>query len=169
MTRLIGAAVILCASGVFGYLLASQYKNELVYLHKLQRGLNYMLCDISYHITPLSDLLREAGQIMENSAGSALITLSGFLEENRFENGSQAMSAALERHGQIPSRCKKLLQLLGQSLGEFDLDGQVTQIQLVLESSRQELDEMEQQKQVRIRNYQTLSLCAGAALVILLL
>jgi hypothetical protein len=60
-----------------------------------------------------------------------------------------------------------VLRELGQSLGRFDLNGQLLGIAAVRNTCRSKLQQFEKNKEVRLRSYQTLGLCAGAALAIL--
>jgi hypothetical protein len=52
-------------------------------------------------------------------------------------------------------------------MGRFDLEGQLNGLEAVRTRCRDWLDELISGREVRLRNYQTLGLCAGAALVIL--
>ena len=58
-------------------------------------------------------------------------------------------------------------QQLGKSLGRFDLNGQLQGIEQVRAHCRRELSSLENGRDQRIRGYQTLGVCAGAALAIL--
>ena len=70
---------------------------------------------------------------------------------------------------ELPESVGKLLKELGKTLGRFDLPGQLRGIEGVRRSSRKALDQLERNRDVRLRSYQTLGLCAGAALAILLI
>ena len=58
---------------------------------------------------------------------------------------------------------------LGASLGRFDLQGQLQGIESVRAQCRKDLAELEDNRDQRLRSYQTLGLCAGCALAILFL
>ena len=64
---------------------------------------------------------------------------------------------------------KELLLELGRSLGNFDLNGQLRGIEAVRRQALEALQNSVKDRDQRIRSYQTLGLCAGAALAILLL
>jgi hypothetical protein len=78
------------------------------------------------------------------------------------------MNAAVHRTDQSPL-LKKLLLDLGRTLGHFDLDGQIQGIEAVRQEAVASLDKLTKDKEARLRSYQTLGLCAGAALAILLM
>ena len=60
-----------------------------------------------------------------------------------------------------------ILSELGESLGRFDLPGQLKGLEAVRRKCLMELEALGRNRTERLRCYQTLGLCAGAALVIL--
>ena len=75
---------------------------------------------------------------------------------------------ALKETTALPSSASAQIQALGQTLGRFDLMGQITSLERCKQSCLCELEVMEHQQSQRLRSYQTLGFCAGAALAILL-
>jgi hypothetical protein len=78
------------------------------------------------------------------------------------------MDQALSTAGELPSRTRDNLLLLGRSMGRFDLPGQLSALESVRSSCRRDLAQFTDSRDTRLRNYKTLGLCAGASLVILL-
>lgn len=78
------------------------------------------------------------------------------------------MSAAVSASC-LTSDTKRLLLVLGRTLGRFDLEGQLKGIDGISREAAAELDRLTKNQDARLRSYQTLGLCAGAALAILLL
>ena len=79
------------------------------------------------------------------------------------------MRSALTRVPDIPSGTRRALSELGTTLGRFDLAGQLKGLETVRGECRRELEQMNVNKDVRLRSYQTLGFCAGAAVAILLI
>ena len=77
------------------------------------------------------------------------------------------MRAAMEKCHDLPACLRRPLRQLGQTLGCFDLPGQLQGLKSVQEICRREQARLEQNRDARLRSYQTLGLGAGAALVIL--
>jgi hypothetical protein len=69
----------------------------------------------------------------------------------------------------IPQRLRRILDIFSESLGCYDLDGQLLQIAAVRQESILLLEQMQTEGKERIRNDQTLGICAGAGLAILFL
>ena len=79
---------------------------------------------------------------------------------------SGTMNQLLSRQD-LPRRVRRNLRQLGMSLGRFDLEGQLQGLEAVRRQCRQDLAALEENSGQRLRNYQTLALCAGAGLAIL--
>ena len=59
--------------------------------------------------------------------------------------------------------------LLGRSLDRFDLAGQLKGIAATRSACRREVGALLENRDLRLRSYKTLGLCAGAALAVLLI
>jgi len=73
----------------------------------------------------------------------------------------------MQQYSNPPPQTAYHLDLLGSSLGRFDLKGQLSGLESVRNTCRKTLEEMNRNRDNRLRSYQTLGLCCGAALVIL--
>ena len=155
--KIIGAIFIVAACGGFGFQIASTYL----------RGLDYMECDLQYRLTPLPDLCRQAASQCNGSISRLLMNLSAELDEQISPNVSSCMAAVLSKGETLPQYIYDLLMMLGNSMGRFDLAGQLKGLDGVRGECRRHLEALAQNKEVRLRSYKTLGLCAGAALVIL--
>jgi stage III sporulation protein AB len=77
------------------------------------------------------------------------------------------MITAIKKQTRLPEKLSQCLLQLGDSLGRFDLSGQLQGLGSVKKRAEFELEQLRRNQDVRLRSYQTLGLCAGAALVIL--
>ena len=164
--QIIGAICVIAACGCFGFLLAAHYIQHIRLVRQLIWALDYMECELQYRNTALADLCREAswqctGQIR------VLLRLSEELEAQVFPDVSICMASALARSGNFPRDIQQILHKLGQILGKFDLTGQLKELDIVRKECRDVLQELLADKDTRIRSYQTLGLCTGAAIAIL--
>lgn len=165
--KVIGAVLIFAGCGSFGYKVARAHMRELNTLRQLASLLDYMGCELQYRATPLPDLCRQAAGEAEGSLQKVFLTLSHALEDRLSPNVADCMDNALQNAGDLPSKSKDALAQLGSSFGRFDIDGQLKGLEAVRQSCRTMIDELERDKDTRLRGYQTLGLCAGAALAIL--
>ena len=163
----IGALLVIAGCGGVGFTMAASYKREERCLRALVRALDYMTCELQFRLTPLPELCRAAGKECGGAAGQALTALSSELESQINPDADSCMYAVLSKLDNLPGSTAEALGLLGKSLGRFDLDGQLQGIEQVRAHCRRALGSLEAGRDQRIRGYQTLGVCAGAALAIL--
>ena len=163
----IGAVCVLAACGGFGFQIAAAQKKEEGSLRQLLRILDYIECELQYRLTPLPELCRNAAQECSGALHFLFQQLGTELEEQISPNVSSCMQAALAVTERLPKQTTEVLSLLGESLGKFDLSGQLRGLEGIRSECHRRLDALSENQDVRLRSYKTLGLCAGAALVIL--
>lgn len=167
--KLIGALLIIIACGGFGFAVAASHKKEERTLRQLLNILDYLACELQYRLTPLPQLCRQAALECSGTLNKLFTAFADELDMQLTANPELCMKAALEKYGDIPRHSYELLTVLGCSLGRFDLDGQLKDLEKVRHECISRLAKTCENKETRIRTYQTLGLCAGAALAILLI
>ena len=165
----IGAILIVGSCGGFGIGLAVQQKNEEKLLHQLAEILEEMLWELPFQLTPLPELLRHAASSKRGILPGVLLELARELDRQVLPDATSCMNAALEGMELPYPRVQNQLDRMGQSLGRFDLSGQLQGLSAVKDSVNEELRRLREGRDIRLRSYRCLCLCAGAALVILLL
>lgn len=163
----IGALLVIMGCGGVGFTMAASYRREERSLRMLLRALEYMTCELQFRLTPLPELCRQAGRECGGPAGQVLTALSKELESQISPDVDSCMYAALSKLEGVPHSTAEALGLLGKCLGRFDLNGQLQGLEQVRAHCRRELTALESGRDQRIRGYQTLGVCAGAALAIL--
>lgn len=165
----VGAVLVVVGCGGFGFSLAACQRKEEGTLWQLIAVLQYMECELQYRLTPLPELCRQAGKESGGALRDLLLNLSGELERQISPDAAGCMKEALKKSREFPQRTRNILLQLGRSLGRFDLPGQIQGLEAVRSTCQLELEALEKNRDVRLRSYQTLGLCAGAALTILFL
>jgi len=165
----IGAALTVAACGWFGYLAVNAYKRQESYLQQLSQILAYMAWELEYRLTPLPELCRKAAQQSKSPLGQFFVQLAQELDGQAAPEVAPCMSVLLSKSGDIPKLTGKALELLGESLGQYDLSGQLKGLEAVEKYCKHELEKMSYHREERLRGYQVLGLCAGTALAILLI
>lgn len=160
--------VFLCG-GYFGFSMVASHKKEEKMLRQIITAIGYMQCEIQYRLTPLPQLLGQASKQVNGTIGAVLVSLAKELESQILPDVSCCMAAILRQKTDIPGCIQEVLSFLGQCLGRFDLQGQVQELDAVNSLCRHHLVKLENNRDTRLRSYQTLGLCAGAAAAILLL
>ena len=167
--KVIGVILVLAGCGGFGFKLAAGHIKEERTLRQLIRILDYMECELQYRLTPLPSLCRQAASESDGVLRKLFYSLALQLEDQISPDVNGCMTAVLSCQKDIPRLTQKAMEILGKSLGRFDIEGQTKGIDAVRQECRINLKELTENRDVRLRKYQTLGLCAGAALAILLL
>lgn len=167
--KIIGVILVVAGCAGFGFKLASNHLKEERSLRSLIRILDYMECELQYRMTPLPDLCRQAAVESEGLLKKAFTLLANRLDDRISTNVDDCMACVLPAVGSIPPLTASALAQLGKSLGRFDIEGQLKGLEAVRQSCRQQLNGLEKDRDMRLRNYQTLGICAGAAIAILLI
>lgn len=165
----IGAMLVILGCGGFGFMMAMSHRRTESTLRQLIGALDYMECELHYRLTPLPQLCRQTAAESSGCIRTVFSELAHELEDQISPDVKSCMDAALAKAGELPLQAKKVLLTMGQTLGRFDMDGQMQGLSGARQLCRRELELLSENREVRLRNYQTLGLCAGAALAILFL
>ena len=165
----IGAILIVTGCGAVGFSMVVFDKREMDALCGLMDALAFMRNELSCRVTPLPELCRKASDICKGSICSFFRQLASELEEQMAPDVACCLTAALAKCDGIPERTRSLLERLEITLGYFGLEEQIVGLEQLLTEGESLRQQLEQNRPQRLRGYQTLALCAGAALAILFL
>ena len=165
--RILGAVLILVGCSTFGFLLSATSKRETATLKSFIESMDIMECELRYRRPPLPQL---CGYLAASQSG-IIQTYFSYLQSELLQQIQPSASAcadlALNRMSQMPKHTKVIIQQFAKFLGEFDIDGQLTGIQAVRNEAVLQLKQLSRDQDLRIKNYRTLGVCAGAAIIIL--
>ena len=167
--RWIGAVLVLSACGYFGFYMAASHKKDENTLLQIVSAIEYMECELQFRMTPLPQLLKQAAGQISGIAHNVFSALAAELECQISADVACCMETVLQKQCGIPKCADEVLRMLGRGLGKFELQGQLKELESVRTVCERFLAELENNRDVKLRSYQTLGLCAGAALAILLL
>lgn len=162
-----GASLIILGCGSFGFSLAAGKRKEEQILKQLLLVLNYLECELQYHLTPLPQLCCQVSGKTVGTVKEVFLKLAEELESHSFSDVAGCMESALFFNVDIPFFIREILYELGRTLGSFDLPGQIQSLHRIQETCEWELSRFRKNREERLRSYQTLGVCAGAALVII--
>lgn len=163
----IGAMLIICSCGLVGFKISKAYRTEEQNLRQLLGALDYMVCELRYRQSALPDICFQIGNERRGCIGKLFANLSNELNARISPDVQSSLAAAAAVTGEMSRRVEEAICIMGSSLGRFDLDGQLLGLEAVRVYCQEQLNEMSKDRDTRLRSYQTLGLCAGAALAIL--
>lgn len=163
----IGAFCIVFGCGSFGVSMASNHRKQEKLLRQLICVLGFMESELQYRLTPLPQLCHQAGREINGILREVFFCLSREMDWQCAPDVRSCMSSALKKSHDLPGNIRRLLMQLGRTLGRYDLPGQLQGLQAIQAVCENELQKLGKDRDTRLRSYQTLGFCAGAAVAIL--
>ena len=167
MVRTLGAILIILSCGGFGISLAAAHKAQERAVGELMSALEFMECELQYRCPALPELCAKTAMQCKGTIRSLFKAISINLESQQSYDAESCMSAVLNMFTDLPDIVMKVCVSLAGVLGKFSLDGQMKGFRSVKTECIQTLEELQSHKDARIRSYQTVGVCAGAAVAIL--
>jgi len=165
----VGAILIVAGCSGYGFAIAAGKRREERLLLQLMGILQFMEADLKYRLTPLPELCKTAAGETKGLLRIVFMNLYRELSWQKLPDAGSCMYAAIQRSGEIPKKVRRLLVQLGHTLGRFDLPGQLDGIHAVRMRCEEALAVIRKNRDERLRSYQTLGVCAGAALAVILI
>lgn len=165
--RILGAIFIIISCGGFGFIIAANHKKEVKTLRQLIKVLEFMECELQYRLTPLPELCRRCAESTSGIIRQVFMSLESELAGQISPDAQQCLLTVLQMNRDIPKSTRDVLLLMGSTFGQFDIDGQVKSLESVRLDAQERLEKLSENQDMRLRSYQTLGLCAGAAIAIL--
>lgn len=164
--RIVGAAMVILGCGGFGFSMAAAHRREERHLRQLTDILQFAHCELQFRLTPLPELCRMVGNQGKGEVYRFFDQVGEILLQQRLPEVGDCVHEALQGNEFSPG-LRELLTAMGQILGHFDLKGQLSGLENLRRRCMTISEELSKGREDRLRSYQTLGLCAGAALVIL--
>ena len=159
--------MVIAACGGFGLMIAMTYRKELRMLRQFGMILDFMSFELQYHQLPLPQLCKRSAAEASGVLRKYFLNLSNELEDQIMPDVQHCVYAATVKSPALPKSVSHLLHMFGRQLGRYDLEGQLKGLSVVKQECNRILDKRSDHQEVKLRSYQTLGLCAGAALAIL--
>ena len=163
----IGAVCVIVSCGGFGFLIASQQIRRMRLLQNLIAVLDCMECELRYRCTPLPQLCRVSVHRNHGILWEIFCELAEELESQISPDPERCMASVLDRQEHTDAVVRRILMGFGANLGRFNMEGQLRGLEETRTACQNQLAVLMENKERRLRSYQTLGLCAGAAIAIL--
>ena len=169
--KLLGILVIVVAASAAGFGFAAEVRAQIRQLTALITALDYMKSEMECNLTPLPQLFAALGQQGERTIAALFARCGDAMLGNASLPPQQALRDALTqtRGLRLSGQTRQSLESLGLSLGKFDLGGQSRAVDLAKARLQAELDTLLAGSRARCRSYETIGICAGLALAVILL
>ena len=153
--------LILLSSTYIGILISKKYTNRVI-------ELNIFSTKIKFTYEPIPEMFYEISNKIEAQIGGIFKNASKKMKKNI--NAGEAWKQALEESNtNMKKEDIETLKTLSNLLGKVDIEGQISEIELVNNFIDNQIEKAEEESKKNVKMYKTLGTTVGLALVILLI
>lgn len=159
-------------TGIFGFstaigiLISKSYQNRVVELKEFKNVLNIMKTKIKFTYEPLAEIFKQIAKENQTSIERIFGQMANQLTYNQakdvWEDCIQNADISIKQED------KDILKKLGKLLGQTDVDGQVSEIEVTESFLDMQIEKGEEEKKKNQKIYKTLGVVAGLVFVIIL-
>lgn len=160
--------LILLSSTYIGILISKKYTNRVKELKQMKNALNIFSTKIKFTYEPIPEMFYEISNKVEAQIGEIFKNASKKMKKNI--NAGEAWKQALEESNtNMKKEDIETLKTLSNLLGKVDIEGQISEIELVNNFIDNQIEKAEEESKKNVKMYKTLGTTVGLALVILLI
>ena len=169
--RMAGIVLIVLSAGTMGFRIAHSLRKRCRLLRQLLSALQLLKQEIGCCATPLPQAFALMAVSSDGSLEKLFSAMAREMDKNRWTTPLAAMRKALTLVPELPEGdpAAQILLELAARLGKYDLESQLQGIDLAALRLGEELGRAEQERSTKSKTYQTLGICTGLAVAILLM
>ena len=158
--------LILVLSTLIGKFLSKKYVYRLEELDDIKNALNILKTKIKFTYEPIPEIFEEISNNVNKNVGR-IFSLAK--EEMRDKIASEAWENAVEKvECNLKREDKKVIKTLSKLLGQTDVEGQISQIEITEEFLEEKIKEAKEEKIKNEKLYTRLGTVVGLTIVIIL-
>ena len=158
--------IILATCSLIGKYFSKKYAIRVKELEEMKNALNMFKTKIKFTYEPIPEIFNE---IAENSSQNVGQVFKIAKEKMENETANIAWNQAVEESENYLNKDDKyVLKLLSKLLGQTDVEGQISQIEITEKFLENQIIEAREQKQKNEKLYGKLGITIGLAIVIIL-
>lgn len=158
--------LILVACSLIGRYLAKKYVLRVNELEEMKNALNMFQSKIKFTYEPIPEIFEEIAQNTSRSIGQVFALAKEKMKSN---TANLAWEQAIEEsRNNFSKEDKYVLKTLSKLLGQTDVEGQTSQIEITQKFLETQLKEAQEQREKNEKLYSKLGTTIGLAIVIIL-
>lgn len=158
---------IFLTTSSIGILKAKKYVYRVDELREIKTALNIFKTKLKYTYEPIPEVFKEIAETIHSNIGTVFKVAANFMKgETASTSWEKAIEATIFN---INEEDKCILKSLGNLLGETDMPGQISQIELTEKFIDEQILKAERDRQKNEKLFRTLGMTAGLTIVIILL
>lgn len=169
MLRLVGGFLVIVGCALVGRLKKIYDKRCIHTIEEFVKAVNYLICEMEFHRSPLDELCTFVADRTIGDIQRYFKIIGTNIAEQAVTNIKSSSDLAVQKLCDIHPAIKQLLDLLGESLGIFGVNGQIEQLKYVKNMAEITLERMQSRYEKIGRSNQVLWVCGGVALALVLI
>lgn len=158
---------IIIASTLIGILFSKKYSKREKELKDMKSALNMFATKIKFTYEPIPNLFLEISNKIGGNVGKIFERASNRMKEE--SAGAAWNNSFLDVPNNLLEEDVVILKNLGRLLGQTDLEGQISEIEVVSQFLNTQLENAKQEKLKNEKMYRTLGIISGLAIAIILI
>ena len=167
--RIVGALLVVGGFTYIGLLSSYSLKSTILLLEEYICILDNLICEMEFQRTPLPVLCRSVVRNRCSRLHDVFNHLADEMDAQTSPNVSTCVRTVLDRSGELPAAVREMLCRLGESLGRFDVEGEISNLQSLRSEAIDRLNTMRLTQKEKGKTNQTLWVCAGALAAVLMM
>ena len=152
-----------------GNLYSKRFTNRVVELEKMNNMLNIFKAKIKFSCSTIKEIFTQIYEDNHDNIGAIFKRANTYMEES---NSKEAWEKAVDE-AEITTNLKKeditAIKTLGKMLGNTDVEGQVSQIELTQNVLQEQIKIAQEERKKNSKLYRTLGLASGLTVAIILM
>ena len=158
--------LILIVSSFIGRMLSKKYVHRLEELEEMKSALNILKTKIKFTYEPIPEIFEEISKTSMKNIGNIFKRAK---EKMDIKTANEAWEeAVIETESNLKEDDKNVLKALSKLLGQTDMEGQISQIEITEKFLDTQIKEAEEEKRKNEKLYTRLGTIMGLAMVIVL-
>ena len=149
-----------------GILISKSYENRVIELKEFKNILNIMKTKIKFTYEPLAEIFKQISKDnqtnVEKIFGQIANQITYYPTKDVWENCIQDADISIKQED------KDILKRLGKLLGQTDVEGQISEIEVTQSFLDTQIEKAEEEKKKNQKMYKTLGIVTGLVFVIIL-
>ena len=158
--------LILIFSSLLGKLLSKKYSNRLKELEEMKTALNILKTKIKFTYSPLPEIFEEISEKQKGNIGKIFKKEKENMKNNTADEAWK--KAISEEKNNLIDEDRYTIKNLSKMLGQTDIEGQISQIEITEKFLEIQIQEANIEKQKNEKLYSKLGVTIGLAIVIIL-
>lgn len=148
-------------------MISNKYKNRTEQLCEMKRALNFFEAKIEYTHEPLQDIFIDISNILKQEMANLFKVASVKMRE---KSAKEAWEYSIDiSQNSLNNEDINIIKDFGKTLGQTDLNGQLSKTKLILEFLDKQIEEAKEEERKNKKLYRSLGVLTGIGLVIILI